>query len=68
MICIIGNTKIAAGFNLAGIKNTYNSINEIKDETIIIIEEDIAENEKELIGQLTSDKIIITLPKKQIIN
>lgn len=64
MICIIGKTKISAGFNLAGIKKTYRSLNDIKDENIILIEKAIAEKEKDLICQLEKDRIIIELPQK----
>ena len=39
MIAVVGSRDVRIGFGLAGVKNTYKSINEIKGEKIVLLED-----------------------------
>lgn len=64
MICVVGKEKAVIGFSLAGIKKRYKSLNDIKDEKIIIIESETAQKEKDIIGRIKKDRIVIELPSE----
>ena len=62
MICIIGTKDTVTGFNLAGIKNSYDNPKDAKDEKIFIVDKTSTEKFKKELDTLEDQgKIIIRL-------
>ncbi len=62
MICVIGNKDTVTGFNLAGIKTSYNNPKDAKDEKIFIVDKNKTEEFKTELKTLEDQgKIIIRL-------
>ncbi|MBW6461442.1 MAG: hypothetical protein K0B07_00110 [DPANN group archaeon] len=62
MICIIGTKDTVTGFNLAGIKNSYDNPKDAKDEKIFIVDKTNADRFTEELETLEDEgKIIIKL-------
>lgn len=62
MICVIGNKDTVTGFNLAGIKTSYDSPKDAKDEKIFIVDKNKTEEFRTELNALEDQgKIIIRL-------
>lgn len=62
MICIIGNKDTITGFNLTGIKTSYDSPKDAKDEKIFIVDKNKTDKFNDELKNLEDQgKIIIRL-------
>ncbi len=63
MIAVVGSRDMRIGFGLAGVKNTYKSINEVDGEKIVLLE-DIKQEEPVFSADASQIVIQFSLQKK----
>ena len=63
MICILGDKDTVTGFNLAGVKKSYDTPKDIKDERIVLVSRSKDEQYRTELTELeNTGKLIIRLP------
>ncbi len=64
VVCFVGEKKRSVGVLLAGIKKWYPSLENVREELVVIVDPTVAEREKERLEEMMLSRVVVKLPRE----